>query len=243
MKKIYFLIGIKRSGNHAILNWFYKIIPNYVHLNNMSLPLFTVNNYRTNITTKALQYNYCDRRWVPFSENHNLLISFEDQDLKKIGKMIEQFCKELNLEPVIMLLLRSPQNNLASAYQVYNKNVNVLAKYVTQWQLYATEYLENTIFPHKINIFYDKWFTDEAYRKELCTQLGFKFNDSNFNHIYKHGTSSFDKMKFMNNASQMDVLHRNKVFDNDERFVKLANNKKLVAIWEKILDKEKYTPK
>jgi hypothetical protein len=72
----------------------------------------------------------------------------------------------------------------------------------------------------------------------ICDKLGFKFNDSNFNHIYKHGTSSFDKMKFMNNASQMDVLHRYSLFQNDERFVKLSYNKNLMAIWDKVQEKE-----
>lgn len=242
-QKIYFLFGCKRSGNHAIINWLYKMIPNYVHLNNMNPNLFTSENYKVNLTTKPLQWNYIDRRWIPITTKNTLLVSFEDQDFKKTSVFINKFCQDLDYEPIIIILLRSPANNLASAYQVFNKNTNVLAKYVNLWQVYAQEYLNSTIFPNKVNLFYDKWFVNIEYRRELAHKLSLVFNDENFGKMYKHGISSFDKMKFMTDATKMDVLNRDKNFDTDERFTKLANNVKLLDIWNKIKEHENWKNK
>ena len=76
---IYILIGIRRSGNHAILNWLYPMLGNYCHLNDLKIQHFTKENYDNNITDCICDKNYVDCKWIPFNKNSNLLISFEKE--------------------------------------------------------------------------------------------------------------------------------------------------------------------
>lgn len=234
---IYFLLGIKRSGNHAILNWLYKMIPNWVHMNNMPINRLNSSQYKLNLTTLPLKQKYVDNRWIPFQSQNTLIISFEDQDLKVVAANISKFCKETNLTPHIGILTRSPQNNLASAYKVFKQNTSILAKYTTLWQRYATEAMDKTNFKENglviHPIFYDKWFENKKYREEWATNFGLKFDDGNKNSIFKHGTSSFDKMKYKNDASKMDVLNRAASFEKDPNFSRFVNNERTQTLWKK----------
>ncbi len=61
---------------------------------------------------------------------------------------------------------------------------------------------------NKVCINYNRWFVSESYRREIAQQLNMDYSEETINKIPKFGRSSFDKMKFKNNARKMAVLNR-----------------------------------
>lgn len=234
MNKIFFILGVKRTGNHAIINWLYKMIPNYVHLNNMRLSDFTVTNYDKYLTVLPVTENYVDNCWTKFNCSNNLIISFENANVQDTTKLINKFCEQIQIKPVIILIYRNPYNALSSIWKIYNKNQQILNKHIKLLIDYGHDFLNNDM--QRMNILYDKWFKDITYRKSLSKKLSLQFDDSNFDKIFLHGYSSFDGYLYKNDASKMDVLNRYDNFLNDSVFQDILQKHKteLDAIWNKI---------
>ena len=74
-----------------------------------------------------------------------------------------------------------------------------------------TSYLfDETITPMtKVGILYNKWFTDQEYRKEISKKLRLEFTDNGLQYVNNFGFgSSFDKKKYQGNAQAMKVNER-----------------------------------
>ena len=238
---VFFIIGLKRSGNHAIINWLYKMIPNYIHLNNMKISDINKKNYYSfkKNDDKIIDTNYCDKKWIPFTIKNNLIISFEDKDLVHLKSAITNFCNDLKISHNVIIILRSPLNNFASFWQIYKTDKSLLINLIERWKLYAIESLEKLYFNDACLIVYDKWFNDVKYRERLASELGLKFDDSNLNSIFKHGVSSFDGYNYINSAQNMDVLNRCKNFEADTDFKSFTSDPLIQEIWHKLKEKEK----
>lgn len=232
MKRVFFVFGIKRSGNHAIINWLYKMLPNYVHINNLHPKFLTPAYYNLNLVQTTIIENYKDNAWINFRQDNNLIISFEDQDIKTVHEKIVHLCKKCNIEPVTIMIIRDPKNMLASLYKI-KKRFDILEGFKNIWINYAEEYLTKKYLQHFI--IYDKWFIDQDYRKKISYDLKLTFDDSNHNKIFKHGISSFDGYKFENDTTKMDVLNRANIFKNDSNFENLVSDLKMIELWTKIL--------
>jgi hypothetical protein len=221
---IYFVLGIKRSGNHAIINWLYKMIPDYVHINNLPHGLITEDNI---VKHKKNTYdrNYIDKGWTDYKDN--VIISLENAPLNVTVNKIMSVC---HVPYKIIVVVRNPKNTLASIWKVYENRKDILETHAWMWLAYAEELAKNT---YNV-IIYDKWFSDLKYRKLISARLGLVFDDSNFNNIFKHGVSSFDGYKYQNCASKMDVLHRAEYFKGDKYFNSIINNSKMSELWNKI---------
>ncbi len=235
---IFFVFGVKRNGNHAILNWLYKMIPDYVHLNNLPPELITKQNFVTHLTkTKtASKNNYIDKQWTQYSDKNNLIISVENAVLEQIVKTVTKICTDLKLKFTIIVVLREPRNALASIWKVYDKNLDILNFHQKMWISYAEELLAKKVCMYKdvVCVMYDKWFTDVDYRKAVAKKLDLKFEDSNYDKIFKHGVSSFDGYKYQNSASKMNVLNRFSFFKDDQQFKIVASDKRLAKLWVKL---------
>lgn len=234
MQIVYFILGIKRSGNHAILNWLYKMIPNYLHLNNLPLKLLNSFHYKKFLTENINIDNYIDKNWTHFSKLTNLIISLENQNIKKSSTLIKKFCNDLNIKSEIIMLVRSPNNNFASIWKIMNEDTELLKHHKQLWKEYAEEIINNIYLEKKIVINFDKWFMDQKYRLEITRHLNLNFDDENFDKIFKHGFSSFDGYKFKDCATKMDVLNRIDYYQNDINFLKLINEKEIIILWDKI---------
>ena len=76
-----------------------------------------------------------------------------------------------------------------------------------------------------VDINYNRWFAEKAYRDEICDKLGMNHNDKGLDHVSpRGGGSSFDKAKFRGKGTKMDVLNRWKHFVDDEKFNRLLTN-------------------
>lgn len=238
--KVYFFVGIKRSGNHAILNWLYKMIPNYIHLNNLRINSLNVKHYKKHLTNKdEFKSNeiYSDNSWIPFTKNHNLIISLENQDLNIVKTRINKFVNQSKVDHEIILLIRSPHNNMASVWKIFSRQKykdtldSTMDKHIKLWFDYAEEAIHNKLFGSCKVVLYDRWFMDQQYRSNIANNFDLQFDDSNFEVIYRHGSSSFDGYKYQNNASKMDVLNRFDALSRDTDFLtKIGQHKEIMNI-------------
>jgi len=144
----------------------------------------------------------------------------------------DNFSKDI----VNILIYRSCFNQIASLLQYYQTTHSKFALYSllympvinhlnskipninfldmkTQYELEALEV--TNILKDKIVIFYDRWFVDIEYRKQISKKLGLAFTDNGLNFIWK-AQSSFEGDKRINKqgcAQQMKVLDRYKILE------------------------------
>jgi len=234
------LLGINRSGIHAITYWILG------HYQDEPVKLRRVSNFNTNhkwtyylnMSKKQIE---SERQGKPV-DKACLFFTHEDQRLrgacKKIDRMQFQSKKYQGTEfyidqhenRKIVFILRDPFNHFASITKKHIKkgqtgrDIPPQDKILALWEEYAREALgikkylpEDAVF-----INYNKWFLDQEYRQEISSQLGLEFADRWLNMVTKHGTgSSFDKTRFDGRAQEMNVLNRWEEFKSKKYFRRL----------------------
>jgi len=221
MTTVYFLCGIGRSGTHAIGSWLLPQIRPFLQMDDMSQEYsFSYGHYKKikeqvasgqlemqsydwNTVEQLDSRNYeSNRNWIPFTDQHNLLIHVESIELKHTGKEIEEYQKA-GVDFKTILLLRNPFNNLASERQA---NASLSESRVDLWKQIAREFLGYTNYlGDKVLCIYDLWFTSEKYRKSMSKKLGVEWDDSGLNTITRHGQSHFERKEV---AQDLKVLER-----------------------------------
>ena len=201
------VIGMRRSGNHAIIHW---LLANY----NNGLPV--KNHYDTNIKHKAtiltnnidiLFFNNCQISpfWSIFSKltceidilNYKLILhSYEDQLLEHIKECSYNQCFDKENDIINIIIIRDPLNTFASRVQHIHNNIqnNTLTKvdeyHINLWCSYVEEALNITNhFKNKIFIYYDKWLIDKNYRNYIANQLSV-YNFDNITYVSFCGNGS-----------------------------------------------------
>ena len=96
--------------------------------------------------------------------------------------------------------------------------------------IYKSHYNEiigkTNIIPNKKIISYNEWFLNEEYRKQKSVELFLQHHNKGLDKLSNWGGgSSFDKNKFKESASKMNVLERWKTYKNDKKFNNLIDNK------------------
>jgi len=232
--KVIIQIGIKRSGNHGILNLIKKSgIKNYIHMNDIHH--FTYENYEY-FSKKEPEYNPInDHNWTGFKGVDIVIISLENKCIPE--KELEKFHNISNIHFIV--LLRNPFNNAASAYKYFianqcNSSVILLKYIMTIWKQYANFFLKSNT---KYNlIIYDKFYKNKKYRETIFEKLGLKYNEEYLNEINGWGRSFFDLNA--TNTNNQKIFERWKVFENDTLFKKnVMDDKELHDLWGKICEK------
>lgn len=240
-KKEFRVLGLRRSGNHAIINWIGKQVSgNSVFINHVR-PL--ENPYRDQYESQLLlgrklpegDWKYKNIDWWKrekegrFSYKDCLLYSYEDQEINKVSNNSFERKHDLYLgkseERFDVVVMRDPFNLFASRLKTKPRengpNFSMLEVYSRKyslpelWVSYAKECIgETSLLTHKkVFINYNRWFIDTRYRKELAAQLNINFSDHGFNDVSISGRgSSFDGVKHVGEAYKMDVLNRWKFF-------------------------------
>ena len=83
----------------------------------------------------------------------------------------------------------------------------------TQYELEALEV--TNILKDKIIIFYDRWFVDIEYRKQIVKKLKLVFTDEGLNFIWRSHSSFHDIIDVQGQAQKMKVLDRYKLLENN----------------------------
>lgn len=236
------VIGLRRTGNHAIINWITQQQPGTTqHLNNVAARTNPYRHKADNLRRYHPEHGkmaaiYERQAQGNFVARDCLIHSYEDWSLKAIAHPQFERNRTLYLgnsaQRFEILILRDPFNLFASRLKqgFITTKVKRLSM-VDLWLEYAKEWLnESHHLPEpRILINYNRWFADVNYRCELAAQLGLPFSDQGISEVMGFGAgSSFDGTALDGQAKQMRVTQRWKVFANDSTFRQLFKNE---ALW------------
>ncbi len=238
------IVGIRRTGNHAIVGWIRAQHPEYAfHINH---PPAGKNPYQFLYThfKKPEQYQEAIGN---FSKKSLLILSYEDQEIEKIcSAKFEKFHDTyvgISASRFDVLILRDPFNLLASRIKSNKSSLTdgTALEAIQFWKSYAREFLGETQFliHNKLCINFNKWHYDAQYREEIAKHLNLEFTDAGRERVRDYGGgSSFDGRQLDGQASQLKILNRWELFEDVDWFWNLFKDEELLDYTERIFDKE-----
>lgn len=223
------VIGMSRSGNHAIIQWIIKHATDRVCFLNCAEP--QTNPFETarplNVDgTVCLEANYPQFRLEEeqqgqFSRKDLLIVSHEDVFLgwTSRGAYEEQHDQLVGRSAMRFdaLILRDPFNLFASRLKSGYGNVTPLTAR-KMWKQHARELLgRSRLLKHRrVPIAYNHWIADASYRRRIGEDFGLSVTGESFEEVPICGSgSSFDGLRCGGSASQMKVLDRWRHFADD----------------------------
>ena len=238
-KKEIRFIGLRRSGNHAVINWIKKQEKGFVKfLNNVKPQQSPYRFYYAHFPEEEFRRE----AWSNFSEKDCLIYSYEDHELDYIAaqkfERKHDYYVGKTAKRYDVILLRDPFNLLASRLKKgYMTVKNPDRSVVDLWISYAREFLGETqhLTQNKIFINYNLWVSNVEYREQIATKLDLDFSDVGFDHVGGYGGgSSFDGIAMRGKAASMNVANRWKHFYDNDEFRLLLNNEELLHYSELI---------
>lgn len=198
--------GIKRSGNHAVMNWILGHYPGTFYLHNCSLQVNATQLIRP--TSNRLHLADTHPEYIPVgkdSEKGLAIVSYEDNDPDKVfrpGREVhykEYFGADSYNH---VLILRDPYNMTASRlyreylpnhwvrYRILDGKHEALAEL---WKMYARLFLEKENDPNWLCVCFNRWFKDINYRKKLSAKINKPFTDVGYRgSTWRPGKTSFE---------------------------------------------------
>lgn len=227
------IIGLSRSGNHAIINWLLS------HLDGRSCFLNCVEpkhnpfeSARPLGSGACYQVNYggfdlqAEQQGLHSRKDH-LLHSYEDCFLGLLRHPPSEAQHDAwvgrSARRRDLLILRDPFNLFASRIhfgldQIPHQRALGIWKQHARDALGIRRYLPSS----RMWISYNRWATSERYRRTLADQLSLDFTDEAFDEVPDTaGGSSFDGLAHHGSASKMKVLERWREFADDDDFWQL----------------------
>lgn len=228
------VVGMSRSGNHAIIDWILAQSPGATCFLNCAEPKTNPfrtlrpldaagTAYRTTIGDFDLEAEAAGR-WSP---KDLLLHSYEDTFLGPFARPEVERAHEAHVgrsaRRVDVLVLRDPYNlfasRLASGYGGVPADVGARI-----WCQHAREYLgrRRHLRNERVMVSFNRWAVDPAYRVELAAALGLLHDPAAGRRVARcAGGSSFDGTVFDGRASEMRVLERWRAFRHEPAFRQL----------------------
>jgi hypothetical protein len=218
------IYAMKRSGHHAIINWICKQFDacfdiqknscekwnkkKFILFSNDILKPKKVKNYLKNPKEHS-EVSACI--WVYNIEDETI-----EDSISKLN-FLKNICPFDVENAIEIIVLRDAFNLFVSRDRNEEKKMRVNSEdsvnnFLKIWKNHAKEFLRITkILKNPIGINYNEWFSNFEYRKELCKKIDIDFNDNGINDVTLFGGgSSFDRVKYNQNAQKMDVLNRYK---------------------------------
>lgn len=193
------VFGLRRTGNHAIINWICNQSIPSAHYNNCVHDPF--GNIQTSFTKKFyLEDGICDNSNRKLDSFKSVVFNFENQSIKEVTFGLKLL--RLNMEKVrYIVIVRDPFNLFASRMRGSNGG----GRFVDIWKSHVQACMGN---PDIIGINFNKWFSEKIYREKLAKRLGLEFTDEGVDQVFWFGASSFDAKNFDGQAQKMKVLER-----------------------------------
>ena len=235
--RVFITYAMRRSGQHAIINWLSHQLGDVAHVNNC---VFRPGRFRYELVPKAgrvstirngelvdsgvrsyRQAKSEAKDLVPFRFS---IYSLEDEPYQP--KLIRKLAVDARI--VTMFILRDPLNWLASTMAAYGEDERFLRQQISRYNEYAE--VVGTTAPQKaVMILYHRWCVDSEYRQSICRQLEIPFDSDgdakarvavpNFG-----GGSSFDQLSKAGQATAMKTLDRWNSFANNPLFRQLVES-------------------
>ncbi|WP_353258396.1 hypothetical protein [Prochlorothrix hollandica] len=237
------LMGLRRSGNHAILGWIRLQYPTYAwHINH---PPSGQNPYRF-LHRHFPKPELASEAQGKFSPKAMVILSYEDKPLTEIcSPHFERFHDVYvgsSARRWDVLILRDPFNLMASRLKSQRSILHSNARADLQlWLAYAQEFLGETqvLTQPRVCLNFNRWNTDRDYRQQLAQQLDLTFTDAGRERVKNYGGgSSFDGTDFSGQASQMNLGERWRIFEHDRDFWDLFAQDQLLDCTERIFGRD-----
>jgi hypothetical protein len=236
------IVGLRRTGNHAIIGWLKQQASGNIRLLNNVTPGENPYRYKYH---NLKDYHPEHPKMMAVYLNHArgnltgydyLLYSYEDWGLSDIGCQRFEKYHDLYLgrsrQRFDVLIMRDPFNLLASRLKNNYREVKKRGcSVIDLWLESAREFLDETHYlPHnRLCINYPRWFQDKPYRQSIAQYLGLPFTDAGINSVTSFGGgSSFDGKEMDGQASRMDVNNRWRQFAENDEYRNLFQNQ---ALW------------
>ncbi len=214
------LVGMSRSGNHALVNWilaqasgrtcFLNCTEPGTNPFESARPLDDGAVYRANYPEFDLEQERRGR----FTAKDLLIQSHEDCFLGYLRKAADDSRHDAwvgrSRQRVDVLLLRDPFNLFASRLRLgIDRHGHRTAARI--WNQHAREFLglRRLLRPARVLVSYNRWATEPDYRRAVAEALGLTFSDAGRQDVPAVAAgSSFDGRAFHRRAAQMQVTER-----------------------------------
>lgn len=228
------IVGMARSGNHAIIDWILAQLPGrWCFLNcvePVTNPFHTVrpiDRGDTGCQTNIPGFDLAGEQAGRLSPKETILFSQEDTFLKiALGSQataIQESGIGAGARRIDVLILRDPYNLFASRRRLAHQYVTDQTA-VRIWKQHARAYLGETPYvgPEAVRIRYNDWACDRRYRQRIAQALGLHFTDAGIDRVARcAGGSSFDGTRYEGRAPEMPVFDRWRRYSDDPAFRRL----------------------
>lgn len=229
-------LGMRRSGNHAIIEWLIDAVaaaygPNSsVHLNDIPLG---VNGYRSRhqfpapIDTPEYTHQMGIRRRRHFDPITLLVRSYEDYTAEEFAVKEPQKFYGQSENSYDVVIIRDPFNLFASRIKSGKTETQ---SGISPIDLYLNHFHAQQSNPNLISIFYNRWLLDQDYRDDVLTTIGLpKGHKVTLTSSPRGGGSSFVGAK--KDLDLQELVRRWQKMDGDSYFQKqIVNNSELSRI-------------
>ncbi len=230
------VIGMSRSGNHAVINWMLAHMPGRTCFANCAEPLWNpLQSARPLDDGRRIVVNYdgfdleAELRGE-FSRKDNFVFSHEDTFLGPVAAGMFEKCHDAMVGPsrerTDVLILRDPYNLFASRIRAGIGTVsNAVALRI--WKQHAREFLgvRRVLKQRRVLVNYNRWHAERSYRRNLAGQLDLEFRDARVHEIPPAGNgSSFDGFRFQGRAGRMRTRDRWRHYADDPAFATLFDD-------------------
>jgi hypothetical protein len=228
------VVGMSRSGNHAIINWILAQSPGRTCFLNCAEPGHNpfasarprtpeLPGWRASYPGFEIEAERAGR----LSRKDLLIHSYEDTFLGPLKKPENEVRHDAEVgsssRRIDLLILRDPRNLFASRLASgYGWLEDELVARV--WSQHAREFLDlrRNLRQERLMLSYNEWVTGADYRREVAAALGLEFDDRATHKVpAAAGGSSFDGTAYDGRAEEMPVLRRWHNFVGDPRFHRL----------------------
>jgi hypothetical protein len=238
------VIGMSRSGNHAIIDWLLSHMPGRTCFLNCvegkhnpftsARPLDDGSvfraSYRLDLATET-RGRFSRKDWLVTSQEdcflaHGCSREYEQQHDAWVG------CSGRRFD---LLILRDPFNLFASRRRAFGEAGTDHVS-VRIWKQHARQFLgrPRNLRHQPLLVRYNDWIGEEAYRREIVETLGLEFHDEGRDRVAAcAGGSSFDGRAYCGRPEDMDLLDRWKHYADDPSFRALFDEQ-LVAFSDEI---------
>lgn len=229
------LIGLKRSGLHALSFWILGHRDRNLLLNNSPVKRpgtgsemsRTVRDSPLPVLVRqgdeVAVYRDHQELFEPAPAHTELsIVIFQSQSLPYLASQA-QLTEGITASNVRQVLTLRDPFNWAASYIKKSQHPDDYKVWPDLWKEYANEFVGNTQYlnnPVKIN--YNRWFVDQDYRKQISGELGLTFTDKALEVVTPHaGGSSFDRTQFDAQAQKMPVTERWCHYQNDPQYLEV----------------------
>jgi len=240
----YRIIGMRRSGQHAIANWIIRQTRGsawYINDINPNQSIDDLNNPRSQPGQWYTDGFEQETRTSTFSDN--LVYNHEDwkvSDIQTVNTICQhdQYIGTSNIRYDV-LVLRDPCNLFASRYYFRSGMPQDAQRWqwndVDLWKSHAREFLGKTshLENRKVVISFNQWVEDPAYRAALAGMLGLEFTDRGVNDVWHIG-STFDVKRFDGQANRMDTSGRWKHAARLPEFLDIFRDNEVIELSQEI---------